>query len=123
MSISLCSRDRHPRIPRFSLFHLSALWLITSSTRVILGCCTPTAAVYFQYMPKSAVVVVIHALQYLIFQGIRPPDIAGRPVHPVEDAQSFGNNGPAVRGEDVRQRQGGPEGVLAQGPKAGLPGD
>lgn len=61
MSISLCSRDRHPRIPRFSLFHLSALWLITSSTRVILGCCTPTAAVYvyFQYMPKSAVVVLI----------------------------------------------------------------
>lgn len=54
-------------------------------------------------------------------QGVRPPDVPGGPVHPVENAQPLGDNGEAVRGEDVRKRQGGPQGVLAQGSEARLP--
>lgn len=56
-------------------------------------------------------------------KGVRPTDVAGGSRHPVSHPQPFGDDGAPVRGQDLREREGGPQGVFTKGPRAGVQGD
>lgn len=48
-------------------------------------------------------------------QGVQSADVAHRPVDAVANAQPVGHNDPAVRSPHVHEREGDPQGVLAEG--------
>lgn len=118
-----------------SLFHTSPRnnWSLNEYVQngqiLKLCCCTQNAQKpnIFRPLPtrhhRGDTYVLKHTPCKSIIQGVRPPDVSSGPLHPVENAQPFGDYGEVVRGQDIRQRQGGPQGVLAQGLKAGLSGN